>query len=68
MASRLTATRSADVLLSRTGPRGAQQAPCRQAKVEYVEKQLSLEGVFITRVGETGENDTTHERRTDHAK
>ena len=41
---------------------------CRQAKVEYVENQLSLEGVFITRVGETGENDTTHDGRTDHAR
>ena len=37
------------------------------AKVEYVEKQPSLEDVFLTLVGETGETDTTHDGRTDGA-
>ena len=34
---------------------------------EYVEKQPSLEDVFLTLVGETGETDTTHDGRTDGA-
>jgi ABC-2 type transport system ATP-binding protein len=37
------------------------------AKVEYVEKQPSLEDVFLTLVGESGETDTTHDARTDDA-
>ena len=37
------------------------------AKVEYVEKQPSLEDVFLTLVGDTGETDTTHDGRTDDA-
>ena len=37
------------------------------AKVEYVEKQPSLEDVFLTLVGESGETDTTHDGRTDDA-
>jgi len=35
--------------------------------VEYVEKQPSLEEVFLTLVGDTGENDTTDDGRTDSA-
>ena len=35
------------------------------AKVEYVEKQPSLEDVFLTLVGDTGKTDTTHDGRTD---
>src|SRR5215208_6310151 len=35
--------------------------------VEYVEKQPTLEEVFLTLVGDTGENDTTDDRRTDSA-
>src|SRR5215207_5928156 len=35
------------------------------AKVEYVEKQPSLEDVFLTLVGDTGETDTTDGDRTD---
>ncbi len=35
------------------------------AKVEYVEKQPSLEDVFLTLVGETGETATSHDGRTD---
>ncbi len=34
------------------------------AKVEYVEKQPSLEDVFLTLVGENGETDTTHDGGT----
>ena len=37
------------------------------AEVEYVEKQPSLEDVFLTLVGETGGTDTTHDGRTDGA-
>ena len=37
------------------------------ATVEYVEKQPSLEDVFLTLVGDTGETDTTHDGRTDGA-
>ena len=33
--------------------------------VEYVEKQPSLEEVFLTLVGDTGETDTTEDDRTD---
>jgi ABC-2 type transport system ATP-binding protein len=35
------------------------------AKVEYVEKQPSLEEVFLTLVGDTGETDTAEADRTD---
>jgi ABC-2 type transport system ATP-binding protein len=35
--------------------------------VEYVEKQPSLEEVFLTLVGDTGENDITDDGRTDGA-
>src|SRR5215207_5770271 len=35
------------------------------AKVEYVEKQPSLEDVFLALVGDTGEDDTTDGDRTD---
>ncbi|MBA2560530.1 MAG: ABC transporter ATP-binding protein [Propionibacteriales bacterium] len=37
------------------------------AKVEYVEKQPSLEDVFLTLVGDSGETETTHDGRTDGA-
>ena len=35
------------------------------AKVEYVEKQPSLEDVFLALVGDTGETDTADDDRTD---
>jgi ABC-2 type transport system ATP-binding protein len=37
------------------------------AKVEYIEKQPSLEEVFLTLVGDTGETDTAAADRTDSA-
>ena len=37
------------------------------ATVEYVEKQPSLEDVFLTLVGGSGKTDTTHDGRTDDA-
>jgi len=37
------------------------------ATVEYVEKQPSLEDVFLTLVGGSGKTDNTHDGRTDDA-
>jgi len=37
------------------------------AEVEYVEKQPSLEDVFLTLVGQSGETDDIHDGRTDDA-